>query len=301
MSVVDCTDLGVRYGSAWALQECTLSLPEGHIIALVGANGAGKTTLLHCLVGLTVPTTGGLSVLDGLEPGSDEALDRVAFVAQEAPLYRHLTVESMLDVAGWLNRRFDLTMARQRLAALDIPLRRRVGKLSGGQQAQLALALALARHPDLLVLDEPLARLDPLARHDVMALVMRHVVEEGLSVLFSSHVVAELERVADHLVLLANSRLQLAGSIDDLESEHVFLEGPSDQAKAVAARFTVVGVNEAARRTQLLVRVGGSVELPTGWEVHPVSLDDLVLAYLRQPLGSTDTGPIGSPLVEVAR
>ena len=292
MNVLQTFGLGVRYGQTWALRDCTLAIPEGHIVALVGSNGAGKTTLLHCAVGLTEATCGTLSVLGDLPAGSIDALDRIAFVAQDAPLYRHLSVDEMVEVAANLNRRFDRPFAAGRLRALDIPTKRRVGKLSGGQQAQLALTLALGRHPDLLILDEPLARLDPVARHDVMALVMTMAVEDGVSVIFSSHVVSELERVADYLVLMAQGCLQLVGPIDDILAEHAVLNGPADEADRVAEHLCVVHAEEAARRVQLLVRHDQPIDTPRGWEESDPSLDELVLAYLRDPSLVGRSGPV---------
>ncbi len=292
MNVVATFGLGVRYGQSWAVRDCTLAIPEGHVVALVGSNGAGKTTLLHCAVGLSEATCGTITLLGDLAPGSVDALDRVAFVAQDAPLYRHLSVAEMVEVAANLNRSFDLPFATARLRDLDIPGKRRIAKLSGGQQAQLALTLALARHPDLLILDEPLARLDPVARHDVMALVLTMAAEEGISVIFSSHVVSELERVADYLVLMARGRLQLTGPIDEILADHTVLAGPAEGADHVAEQFGVVHVEEAARRVQLLVRHDQSVDVPLGWEASPPSLDDLVLAYLRDPSLVGRPGPL---------
>jgi ABC-2 type transport system ATP-binding protein len=216
MNVIEANALGKRYGSTWALRECTLAIPEGHVAALVGPNGAGKTTLLNLAVGLADPSAGSIRVLGGARPGSPAALDGIAFLAQDAPLYKNLSSADMLHVTRNLNRQFDQQYAQARLADLDIPPTRNAGKLSGGQQAQLALTLALARRPQLLVLDEPMAMLDPLARHDFMATVMTAMVDDGVSVLLSSHVLAELERVADYLVLLSNGKVQLAGEVDDL-------------------------------------------------------------------------------------
>jgi ABC-2 type transport system ATP-binding protein len=292
VNVLESFGLGVTYRGTWALRDCTLAVPEGHIVALVGSNGAGKTTLLHCVVGLATPTTGEVTVLGGVEAGSPDALDRVAFVAQEAPLYHHITVREMLTVAANLNQHFDRNLAEARLASLDIPLKRRVGRLSGGQQAQLALALALARQPDLIVLDEPLARLDPLARHEVMAVVMSAVAEQGLSVIFSSHVVAELERVADYLILMSHGRVQMTGAIDDILSTHVVLSGPTDEAEHVAELFTIVQTQHAGRQTQFVARIDGPSEFPNGWMAENISLDELVLAYLREPSASAMTGPL---------
>ncbi len=292
MNVVESFGLGVSYRGAWALRDCTLAVPGGHIVALVGSNGAGKTTLLHCVVGLAAPTTGEVTVLGDIEAGSPEALGRVAFVAQEAPLYRHITVRAMVTVAANLNQDFDRNLAETRLATLDIPLDRRVGRLSGGQQAQLALALALARRPDLLVLDEPLARLDPLARHEVMAVVMSTVAEEGLSVIFSSHVVSELERVADYLILMSHGRVQMVGPIDDLLGKHAVLSGPTDEAQHVAELFAVVQSQHAGRHTQFVARIDAPTEFPKGWVAESISLDELVLAYLREPSASAMSGPL---------
>jgi ABC-2 type transport system ATP-binding protein len=292
VNVVESFGLGVSYRGTWALRDCTLAVPEGHIVALVGSNGAGKTTLLHCAVGLVTPTVGEVSVLGGIGAGSSDALERVAFVAQEAPLYRHITVRAMLTVAANLNQHFDRNLAEARLATLEIPLDRRIGRLSGGQQAQLSLALALARRPDLLVLDEPLARLDPLARHEVMATVMSAVAEEGLSVIFSSHVVSELERVADYLILMSHGRVQMVGMIDDILAKHAVLSGPTDEAKSVAEQLIVVQSQHAGRQTQFVARIDAPTAFPNSWVAETISLDELVLAYLREPSASAMSGPL---------
>jgi ABC-2 type transport system ATP-binding protein len=220
MNVVEASGLGKRYGSTWALRECTLAIPAGHVAALVGPNGAGKTTLLNLAVGLTAPSTGEVTVLGGRQPGAPAARDGIAFVAQDTPLYKTLSVADMLHLTRNLTRRFDQPYARARLAELGIPLKRKAGKLSGGQQAQLALTLALARRPQLLVLDEPVAMLDPIARHDFMATVLAAASADGVSVLLSSHVLTELERVASYLVLLSRGQVRLAGAVGDLLAAH---------------------------------------------------------------------------------
>ena len=292
MNIIETTGLEKHYRNTWALRDCTLAVPAGHVVALVGPNGAGKTTLLHCAVGLITPTSGDMTVLGDLAPGSLDALERIAFVAQDAPLHHYLSVKAMLVVAANLNRRFDTALAERRLDELEIRTDHKVGKLSGGQQAQLALALALARHPDLLVLDEPLARLDPLARHDFMALVLTAVTEHGLSVLFSSHVVSELERVADYLILIAHGQLQMAGEIEGLLAQHAVLNGPADDVGRVQDQLPVVHAQVAGRRAQLLVRTSDVSEPPSGWECDDVALEELVLAYLREPSASSLPGPI---------
>jgi ABC-2 type transport system ATP-binding protein len=220
MNVVEASGLGKRYGRTWALRECTLAIPAGRVAALVGPNGAGKSTLLNLAVGLSVPSAGAITVLGGRPAGAPAALDGIAFVAQDTPLYKNLPVADMIYLTRSLNRRFDQPYARARLDELGIPLKRKAGKLSGGQQAQLALTLALARRPRLLVLDEPVAMLDPVARHDFMATVLTAASADGVSVLLSSHVLTELERVASYLILLSRGRVRLTGEVDDLLVTH---------------------------------------------------------------------------------
>ncbi len=292
MNVIEASGLGKRYGGTWALSECTLAIPGGQVAALVGPNGAGKTTLLNLAVGLTDPTAGTVAVLGGTRAGSLAALDGIAFVAQDAPLYKNLSAADMLHLTRNLNRHFDQGYAEARLGELGIPLKRKAGRLSGGQQAQLALTLALARRPRLLVLDEPMAMLDPLARHDFMARVMTAMAEDGVSVVLSSHVLAELERVAGYLILLSGGSVRIAGEVDDLLACHRVLTGPA----AEADRFTEpLGVVHAWRReaqAHLLIRTSGSTDpVPPGWETHPVSLEELTLAYLREPGAAALPGP----------
>ena len=292
MNVVEARGLAKRYGGKWALRDCSLAIPAGHVAALVGPNGAGKTTLLNLVVGLVAPSAGEVAVLGGRRAGSPAALDGIAFVAQDTPLYRNLSAADLLHLTGNLNRRFDRVAAEDRLAGLGIPLGRKAGKLSGGQQAQLALTLALARRPQLLVLDEPVAMLYPIARHDFMATVLAAVAEDGVSVLLSSHVLAELERVADYLVLLSNGRIQVAGEVDDLLSGHCVLTGPAGDADRFAERLNVVHARRGEAQAHLLVRVNGTDDPPHGWEAHPVSLEELALAYLRRPNAASLPGPL---------
>jgi ABC-2 type transport system ATP-binding protein len=292
MNIIEARGLGKCYGRSWALRECTLAIPAGHVVALVGPNGAGKTTLLNLAVGLTSPIAGVVTVLGGWPPGSAAALDGIAFVAQDTPLYKHLSAVDMLHMTHNLNRRFDDGYATARLDELGTPLKQRAGKMSGGQQAQLALTLALARRPQLLVLDEPMAMLDPLARHDFMAAVMTAVADNGVSVVLSSHVLAELERVADYLVLLASGSVQVAGGVDELLACHRVLTGPATEAGRCAERLNVVHARRGEAQAHLLVRTNGTSDpVPQGWEAHPVSLEELTLAYLRQPGAAMLAGP----------
>jgi ABC-2 type transport system ATP-binding protein len=284
MNVIETHGLGKRYGSNWALRDATLEIPEGHLTALVGPNGAGKTTLLNLAVGLALPSSGTVSVLGGSPAGSLEALDGIAFVAQDAPLYKGLSAADLLHETRNLNRRFDQRYAERRLADLGIPLRHKAGKMSGGQQAQLALTLALARRPQLLVLDEPMATLDPVARHDFMATVMTAISEDGVSVVLSSHVLTELERVANYLVLVSHGTVQTAGGAKDLLATHHLLIGPASEYEQYARQWNVLQASSTSSRVHLLVRgrdIG--MPVPTGWEARPVTLEELTLALLREP------------------
>jgi ABC-2 type transport system ATP-binding protein len=290
MNVVEATGLGKRYGGTWALRECSLAIPAGHVAALVGPNGAGKTTLLHLAVGLTAPSAGAITVLGGRPAGSRAALDGIAFVAQDTPLYKSMSAADMLHLTRNLNRRFDQEYAETRLGELDIPLNRKAGRLSGGQQAQLALSLALARRPRLLVLDEPVAMLDPVARQDFMATVLTAMADDGVSVVLSSHVLAELERVADYLILLSRGRVQMAGEVDELLAGHRMLTGPAAEADRYAER-PVVQARRGEAQAHLLVRATADDPVPPGWEAHPVGLEELALAYLREPDAVALPGP----------
>jgi ABC-2 type transport system ATP-binding protein len=281
VNVIETRSLGRRYGSRWALRDCTLALPEGHLVALVGPNGAGKSTLLNLVVGLTAPSTGEATVLGGLPAGSPGALDGIGFVAQDMPLYRHLSVADMLHMTRNLNLHFDTGYARRRLTELGISGKHRAGRLSGGQQAQLALTLALARHPRLLVLDEPTGRLDPLARHDFMAAVMTAMTDDGVSVVLSSHMLAELERVADYLVLISHGRVRLDGSVEELLACHQLVTGRTNgQAQG---GWEVIESSAAGAQTHQLVRLtSAAAPIPPGCEARPVGIEELSLAYLRE-------------------
>jgi ABC-2 type transport system ATP-binding protein len=282
MNVIEASGLGKRYGGTWALRECTLAFPAGHVAALAGPNGAGKTTLLNLATGLTAPSAGTVTVLGGRVPGSPAALDGIAFVAQDTPLHKNLSAADMLHLTRNLNRRFDQGYAQARLGELGIPLKRKAGRLSGGQRAQLALTLALARRPRLLVLDEPVAMLDPVARHDFMATVLAAAAADGVSVVLSSHVLAELERVASYLILLSRGRVQLAGPVDDLLASHRMLTGPAAEAEGYTER-PVVYLQRSEAEARLLVRAGMDAPVPPDWAARPVGLEELALAYLREP------------------
>jgi ABC-2 type transport system ATP-binding protein len=292
MNVIETSALGKRYRRTWALRDCTLAVPAGHLAALVGPNGAGKTTLMQMSTGLTVPTAGTATMLGGQPPGSQAALDGIAFVAQDAPVYKNMSAADMLHLTRNLNRRFDQRYAQARLAELGIPMKKKAGRLSGGQVAQLALTLALARRPRLLILDEPLAALDPLARREFLATVLTAMTDDGVSVLLSSHALADLERVADYLIVLSSGQVQVAGEVEDLLACHRVLSGPAAEADRCAGPLRVIQAQRAGAQAHLLVRTGGAADpVPLGWEAHAVSLEELVLAYLRSPGDAAPPGP----------
>jgi ABC-2 type transport system ATP-binding protein len=277
---VETRALGRHYGRVWALRDCSLTVPAGSVTALVGPNGAGKTTLLHLLVGLGAPSAGDVRVL-GWAPREHPqlVLPRVGFVAQDHPLYRGFRLDEMLTLGRRLNPRWDDGLARERLERLGLPLDRKVGALSGGQQAQVALTLALAKRPELLVLDEPVASLDPLARREFLQSLMEAVADDGLTVVLSSHILADLERVCDHLVLLHSGGVQLSGPIEEIVASHRVLIGPRTEADAVARVHSVIQQYHSERQTTLLVRATRHV-YDGCWQVAVVDLEEIVLAYL---------------------
>ncbi|MFF4592233.1 ABC transporter ATP-binding protein [Amycolatopsis sp. NPDC001319] len=268
--------LGRRYGRTWGLRDCTLEIGEGRVVGLVGPNGAGKSTLLNLLAGLLRPSAGDLELFGRpVKPG--EPSDGVAYLDQRHSLYESFRVREMLEAARRLNRRWDHRAALDRVRELGIPLRRRVGELSGGQRAQVALSVALARRPELLVLDEPVASLDPLARRDLMGSLMAAKADHDCTVVLSSHVVSELERLCDHLVVLDHGRVVLSGDVDDLMAEHARLTGPASTVDEI--RGLALSVERRGEAATLLFR-GPRPELPPGWRAEPVSLEDLVLHHL---------------------
>jgi ABC-2 type transport system ATP-binding protein len=272
--------LGKRYGPRWALRDCSLEVPEGSVTALVGPNGAGKTTLLHLAVGLAPPSAGDARILGWSAREQPElVLPRIGFVAQDHPLYRGFTIAEMLKLGRKLNPRWDDGLAHERIERLGLSLKQKAGTLSGGQQAQVALTLALAKGPELLVLDEPMAALDPIARREFLGALMEAVAEGKLTVILSSHIIADLERVCDHLVVLAGGAVQLAGPLEDVVSEHRLLIGPRGDTDEVARVHAVIEERHSERQTTLLVRANGHV-YDARWEVTPVGLEDIVLGYL---------------------
>jgi ABC-2 type transport system ATP-binding protein len=280
--------LGKRYGRREALSDCTLDVPTGRVVGLVGPNGAGKTTLLNLAVGLLTPTSGTIEVLGGRPAEGPEQLAKVGYVAQDTPTYPTFTVEDHLRLGAHLNPGWDDALARDRIARLGLDLRQKARKLSGGQRAQLALTLGIAKRPELLILDEPVASLDPLARREFLQDLMEAVAEYELSVVLSSHLVSDLERVCDYLVVMVDSRVRLADDLETILATHHRLSGPRRDPSTLPADQHVVSASHTERQTTLVVRSEGPIHDPA-WSVGQLGLEDLVLAYMGRP--SVDRSP----------
>lgn len=300
-AVLRAQGLGKRYRSFWALIDCTLDIPAGRVVGVVGPNGAGKTTLLNLAVGMLTPTSGTIEVLGGHPAAGPAQLAKVGFVAQDTPTYAGLSIDDHLHLGARLNPRWDDAMARGRIRRLGLDFAHRAGKLSGGQRAQLALTLGVAKRPELLILDEPVASLDPLARREFLQDLMEAVAEQELSVVLSSHLVSDLERVCDYLIVMVASRVQLGGDIDTLLATHHRLTGPRRDPARLPADQHVIAASHTDRQSTLLVRTEAPIHDPA-WTVSQVSLEDLVLAYMGQPAANRNTTGSGRrPTLEVQR
>ena len=293
--VIHASGLGRAYGRRWALRDCTISIPEGRVVGLVGPNGTGKTTLLHMAVGLLEPTTGTIDVLGARPAETPNQLRRVGFVAQATPLYAGMSVADHLRMGAWTNPTWDAELAERRLDGLQLDRRQKAGTLSGGQRAQLALTLAIAKRPELLILDEPVASLDPLARRDFLRSLMDIVAEQGVSVVLSSHLVADLERVCDHLIVLCQSRVQLAGDVDELVATHHRLAGPRRDPASLPRSLQIIEESHTERQTTLLVRSHESILDPT-WIVTAATLEDIVIAYMSNGAPTAPATPYSTRL-----
>jgi ABC-2 type transport system ATP-binding protein len=296
-AAITTSRLGRRYGRQWALRDCTLEIPTGSVTALVGPNGAGKTTLLQLMAGLSAPNAGRVRVL-GHDPRREAraVLPRIGFVAQEHPLYRGLTVGETLKLGRTMNPGWDDAQARARIERLGLSLRQRVGKLSGGEQAQVALTLALSKRPELMLLDEPIASLDPLARRDFLQSVVDAVAETGMTVMLSSHIIADLERICDHLVILDAGGVLLAGAIEGILAGHRLLTGPRSDTAAIERTHEVLRESHTERQSTLLVRAGAHVH-DARWEPHELDLEQIVLAYLERRPPPKSARPRAEPAI----
>jgi len=276
------TDLGKRYRRKWALRSCSFALRPGVITALVGPNGAGKSTLMATAAGLLTATEGRIEIT-GAPVTTTPAHPNLGYLAQDKPLYRRYRVSDMLAIGRHLNSGWDAARARRLVDQAGISLDSRVRTLSGGQRTRLALALVLARRPSVLLLDEPLADLDPLARLEVQQTLMTEVLDTGMTVLLSSHILGEIQDACEDLLLLQGGQIVLDGTLEDLLGRHRVLVGPGTQADADLGWLPTTGVIEirrSPRQTTMLLdrRMPG---LPPGWVQTDPTLDELVVAYLR--------------------
>jgi ABC-2 type transport system ATP-binding protein len=274
--VVTAEDIGHRYGDAVALRDCSFSVPTGAVVAFLGRNGAGKSTLLRAIAGLLRPSQGSLRVC-GAPPGPG-VLPRIGYVGQHAALYPMLTVAQTLRLGARLNPRWDAGYASGLADAAHLPATARVGRLSAGQRTRLALAMALGKRPDLLVLDEPLAGLDPVARTDVVGTLMAQVADRGVTVLMSSHVLAEVQDVCDHVVVLAGGRVRLAAEIEPALDRHRIAIGAVRHLDALGGH-DVVELRRDGREFTALVSTTADGAGTVEW--HRPTLDEMVLGYLR--------------------
>ncbi|HVU73346.1 MAG TPA: ABC transporter ATP-binding protein [Mycobacteriales bacterium] len=294
-AALEAAGLGKRFGKRWALQDCTVAVPTGSICGLVGPNGAGKTTLIQLAVGLLAPTAGSITVAGGTPDGRPAQLAKVGFVAQDTPTYAQLTVADHLRLGAHLNPGWDAALAGRRIDQLGLDPKQKAGKLSGGQRAQLALTLAVAKRPEVLILDEPVASLDPLARRDFLSSLMELVTEHGMTVLLSSHLVADLERVCDHLVVLVASRVQVASDVDELLATHRRISGPRRELSTLPADQQVIEASHTDRQTTAIIRTAQPIHDPA-WSVTELTLEDIVLAYMAH---RGDGQPVRRQLAEV--
>ena len=298
-AAIEASGLGKRYGRRWALSDCTLSIPTGRVTGLVGPNGAGKTTLINLATGMLAPTTGTIEVLGSKPASGPEQLAKVGYVAQDTPTYAGLSVEDHLRFGAHMNPGWDAVLARKRMSQLGIDLKQKAGKLSGGQRAQLALTLAIAKRPELLILDEPIASLDPLARREFLQVLMETTAEHEISVVMSSHLVADLERVTDYLIVLMSSRVRIAGDIDEMLATHYLLSGARRDPATLPASLQVISASHTDRQSTILVRSAEPL-LDPSWSVSQLDLEDLVLAYMGNTT-TTASAETGHKIMEEQR
>jgi ABC-2 type transport system ATP-binding protein len=294
-TVLDASGLGKKYGRKWALSDCSLEVPAGRVVGLVGPNGAGKSTFLNLAVGMLTPSAGDIQVLGARPTGRDAQREKVGYVGQDTPTYANLSVADHLRIGAHLNPAWDATLAAERLEQLGLDPAQRAGRLSGGQRAQLALTLGIAKRPELLLLDEPVASLDPLARREFLQDLMEAVADQELSVVLSSHLVSDVERACDYLVVLVDSKVQVAGDIEHLLATHHRLTGPRRDPEALPADQHVVSASHTDRQSTYLIRTEAPI-LDPAWEVSGLTLEDLVLAYM-----SGARTPTSRPALEALR
>ena len=289
MPVIETNSLTKRFGRKWGLRDCSLSIPAGKVAALVGPNGAGKSTLLRMATGLSRPTSGEIYVL-GEEPIGNSAsfLSRIGYLDQERPLYRGFRVDEMFRFGEGTNPTWNMTTAHAYVDQLGISLRDRVNNLSGGQQAQVALTMCLAKQPELLILDEPAAALDPVAREDLLRLLMREVAARATSVVLSTHALGDVGSICDYLVIMSHSTIVLADDLEFVVESHRFLGAPSPNVPELPEGVTVIDTRTSSRDVTYLVRMTLPLSDET-WEITQPTLDEVIMAYLRLARDSAST------------
>jgi ABC-2 type transport system ATP-binding protein len=292
--ILEAVGLSKQYGRVRAVTDCTLSIPAGRVVGLVGPNGAGKSTLLQLACGLIAPTSGTIKVL-GEQPATSPAeLARVGFVAQDTPVYARLSIADHLRLGARLNPRWDNQLAEQRIRQLNLDPSQKAGELSGGQRAQLALTIAAAKRPELIIFDEPVAALDPLARRAFLQNLMEFVAELNVGVILSSHLLGDLERVCDHLVILASSRVQLAGDVEDLLATHYRPIGTPEGLGDLPPSMDVIQAELTPRQATLIVRSADPIPVSLA-DVSRIDLEDLVLAYMTRAANESLIGAASQP------
>ena len=291
-SIIEASGVGKRYGLKWALRDCTISIPKGKIVGLLGPNGAGKSTLLNLVAGVTTPNTGSIYV-DGHKPGSSTThLNDIGFVGQDNPVYKHMSLRNHLRMGAWLNPRWDTKAAEQRLENLGLEPKQLAGSLSGGQRAQLSLVLATAKSPSLLLMDEPVASLDPLARREFLQTLMGMFSNSPMSIVLSSHTIEDVDRICDYLVILIDSNVQLSGGVSDILQTHARLSGPRCDTNTLHSSQEVIEETHTDRQTTVIVRTTERV-LDPRWIATPVTIEDIALAYMKRAAGNRSSGSKG--------
>ena len=288
MTILRAQGLGKKYKRKWALTGCTLEIEPGHVTGLVGPNGAGKSTLLNIASGMLEPTSGTIEVCGGVPGSGPEQLAKVGYVAQNTPVYGNLSIEDHLRLGAHLNPNWDAALAARRIERLGLDPKQHAGKLSGGQRAQLALTIGIAKRPELLLLDEPVAALDPLARREFLQDLMEAVADHGLSVLMSSHLVSDLERVCDQMIVLVASQVRISGDVEELVATHHRLTGPRRDVDTLPSNQQVISAKHTDRQTTVLIRTEAPI-LDPAWTVGQLTLEDVVLEYMSNPVAARPT------------
>ncbi|GAA0319015.1 ABC transporter ATP-binding protein [Streptomyces polychromogenes] len=274
--------LGRKYRRGWALEDCSFRVPAGRIAALVGPNGAGKSTLLALAAGLLEPSAGEVRVF-GAPVTAPATMARWAYLGQDKPLFKRFTVAEHLRMGRELNPGWDQEAAERIVRSGQVPLGARAGDLSGGQRTRVAFALAFGKRPGLLLLDEPMADLDPVARDELGALLLSEAAEHGTTVLMSSHLLNEIEHMCDYVLVLDGGRMRMAGETDELVPMHTLVSGVTADGAPPAAldAHTVVEVRTSGRHFSALVRREGPLD--PAWQLSEPSTEEVLLAYLRSP------------------